>query len=62
MSTQIVFSEEFSKHNNIGHPENAERLNVMMEEIKKTPFYKDLKFIKPEMLPKNFCMTYTQKE
>jgi len=51
MSTQIVFSEEFSKHNNIGHPENAERLFVMLEEIKKTPFYKDLKIIKPEMLP-----------
>ncbi len=51
MTTQIVFSEEFSKHNSIGHPENAERLNVMMEEIKKTPFYKDLEIIKPEMLP-----------
>ena len=51
MSTQIVFSEQFSKHNNIAHPENAQRLQVMMEEIKKTPFYKDLDFIKPEMLP-----------
>lgn len=53
MSTQIVFSEEFKKHNNTGHPENAERLNVMMQEIKKSPFYKDLEFIKPEILPEN---------
>ncbi len=53
MSTQIVFSEEFSKHNNRGHPENAERLNVMIEEIKKTPFYNDIEFIKPELLPEN---------
>jgi len=51
MTTQIVFSEEFSKHNNMEHPENASRLHVMMEEIKKAPFYKDLEFIKPEILP-----------
>ena len=51
MKTQIVFSEEFSKHNNMSHPENASRLNVMIEEINKAPFYKDLEFIKPEMLP-----------
>ena len=51
MTTQIVFSEEFGKHNNMSHPENAARLNVMMEEIKKAPFYKDLEFIKPEILP-----------
>jgi len=53
MSTQIVFSKEFNKHNNRGHPENAERLNVMMQEIKKSPFYNDLEFIKPEILPEN---------
>ena len=51
MTTQIVFSEEFSKHNNMSHPENASRLHVMMEEIKKAPFYKDVEFVKPEILP-----------
>ena len=51
MTTQIIYSEEFNKHNNIGHPENAERLLVMMKEIKKTPFYNKLKFIEPEILP-----------
>ena len=53
MVTQIVYSEEFSKHNNSSHPENAERLIVMMNEIKKSPFYKELDFIKPEILPEN---------
>lgn len=53
MSTQIVYSEDFSKHNNRGHPENAERLNVMIEEIKNSPFYNDLEFIKPEILTEN---------
>jgi len=53
MTTQIVFSEEFSKHNNMNHPENSSRLNVMMEEIKKAPFYNDLVFIQPESLPEN---------
>ena len=51
MVTQIVFSKEFSKHDNKGHPENAERLSVMMKEIKKSPFYNELQFIEPEMLP-----------
>jgi acetoin utilization deacetylase AcuC-like enzyme len=51
MTTQVVYSEEFSKHNNMSHPENASRLHVMMEEIKNAPFYKDLEFIKPESLP-----------
>jgi len=54
MTTQIIFSEEFSRHNNTGHPENAERLHVMIEEIKKAPFYKDLEFVKPEILPEKF--------
>jgi acetoin utilization deacetylase AcuC-like enzyme len=50
MTTQVVYSEEFSKHNNMNHPENASRLHVMMDEIKNTPFYNELKFIKPENL------------
>jgi len=51
MTTQIVFSREFSKHNNPSHPENAARLQVMIEEINKTSFSKDLEFIEPELLP-----------
>jgi acetoin utilization deacetylase AcuC-like enzyme len=51
MVTQIVFSKEFSKHDNRGHPENAERLSAMMKEIKKSHFYNELQFIEPEMLP-----------
>jgi len=62
MKTQIVFSEEFSKHNNMSHPENASRLNVMIEEINKAPFYKDLEFIKPEMLPeKTLCEIHSDR-
>ena len=51
MKTQIVYSHEFSKHNNISHPENAQRLNVMMDELKDAPFYNELEFIKPDILP-----------
>jgi len=50
MTTQIVYSDNFSKHNDLGHPENSERLNVMIEEIKGAPFYKDLEFVRPEIL------------
>ncbi len=51
MTTQIVYSDDFSKHNTNGHPENSQRLQVMIEELKKTPFYHDLEFIQPEILP-----------
>jgi acetoin utilization deacetylase AcuC-like enzyme len=51
MKTQIVYSEEFGKHNNMSHPENAQRLHVMMEELKNAPFFNKLEIIKPEILP-----------
>ncbi len=51
MKTQIIYSEKFARHNNLGHPENAQRLTVMMDEIKEAPFYNDLEFIEPELLP-----------
>ncbi len=50
MTTQIVYSKEFLKHDNAAHPENAQRLVVMMNEIKKAPFYKELEFVEPALL------------
>ncbi|UCH71420.1 MAG: histone deacetylase [Thermoplasmatales archaeon] len=51
MTTQILYSKEFSKHNNSTHPENAERLFSMINEIKKAPIYNKLEFVEPELLP-----------
>jgi acetoin utilization deacetylase AcuC-like enzyme len=51
MTTQVVYSKEFLKHNHSGHPENAERLNVIMNEIKKAAFYEELDFIEVEPFP-----------
>ena len=53
MVTQIVYSDEFNKHDNSGHPENAKRLNAIMDEIKKAPFYNELEFLKPDSLTEN---------
>ncbi|HIH00395.1 MAG TPA: histone deacetylase [Thermoplasmata archaeon] len=50
MTTQIVFSDEFNKHDTADHPENADRLYVMLDALEQTPFYKKLEFIKPEMI------------
>ena len=50
MATQIIFTRDFNKHNNPGHPENAGRLNVMIDELKKTSFYKQLEILKPTMI------------
>jgi len=50
MTTQIVFSDEFNKHDTADHPENADRLYVMLDALEQTPFYNTLQFIQPEMI------------
>ncbi|MCX6670963.1 MAG: histone deacetylase [Euryarchaeota archaeon] len=50
MTTQIVFSDEFNKHDTADHPENADRLYVILDAMEQTPFYKNLQFIEPEMI------------
>ena len=54
MTTQIVYSEEFSKHDNIGHPENSQRLIAMISEIQKLPLYETLDFVRPVLLPEEY--------
>ena len=51
MTTQIVYSDEFHKHDNQGHPENSERLKVMIDSVKKSQIFQELDFIEPEILP-----------
>ena len=51
MKTEIVYSDIFRRHDNIGHPENAERTMVMMNALKEAPFFDQLHFIKPRPLP-----------
>ena len=50
MKTQIAYSKDFNKHNNSGHPENAQRLDVMLNELKQTSFYNEIDFIEPRLL------------
>jgi len=50
MTTQIIYSDEFNKHDSFGHPENAERLEVMMHEIKESSLHNKLEIIKPKLL------------
>ena len=62
MSTQIIYSEEFKKHDNPGHPENANRLDYMLDELRKTDFYKDLDFVLPEKLPVDILSSVHSEE
>ena len=57
MGTQVVYSPDFSKHDNISHPENAQRLIAMMDEIKKSSIYDKLEFIEPSLLPEEKLTT-----
>lgn len=50
MTTQVIVTRKFNKHNNPGHPENARRLNVMIDELEKTSFYNNLDILQPKML------------
>jgi acetoin utilization deacetylase AcuC-like enzyme len=51
MTTQVIFSDAFNKHDTADHPENADRLYVMLDAVEKVSFYKKLSFVQPEMLP-----------
>jgi len=51
MTTHIVFSDEFHKHDTADHPENADRLYVMLDALEQTPFYKQVRFVEPVLLP-----------
>ena len=51
MKTQVLYSEEFNKHDTHSHPENAERTTVLMHTLKTSPFYDDLDLIAPKILP-----------
>ncbi|UCD14742.1 MAG: histone deacetylase [Thermoplasmatales archaeon] len=62
MTTQIGYSEEFGKHNNVGHPENAERLTVMMNEIRQSSFYNEIEFAEPELLPEEMLFSVHSDE
>jgi acetoin utilization deacetylase AcuC-like enzyme len=50
MTTQIAYSEDFSRHDNADHPENAKRLQVMMREIQNASFYDKLDFFEPDLI------------
>ena len=62
MTTHVAYSKEYYRHDNPSHPENAKRLQVMMDEIKKAPFFKDLEFIEPESLPGEMLCSVHSKE
>jgi len=50
MTTQIAYSNDFSRHDNAGHPENAKRLHVMLNEMRNTSFYDELDFFEPDLI------------
>ena len=62
MSTQIIFSDEFNKHDISNHPENADRLYVMLDALEQTPFYKKLQFIEPKMIPEKLLYEIHSEE
>lgn len=50
MTTQLAYSDDFAKHDNISHPENAQRLEVLIQEIKQSPFYQELEIFEPNLI------------
>jgi acetoin utilization deacetylase AcuC-like enzyme len=62
MTTQIVFSDEFNKHDTADHPENADRLYVLLDALEQAPFYKKLQFLEPELLSEKLLYTVHSAE
>lgn len=51
MVTKIAFSDEFNKHDTADHPENADRLYVILDALEQSSLYHDVQMIAPEILP-----------
>jgi acetoin utilization deacetylase AcuC-like enzyme len=47
MATQLLYSEQFAHHSTSGHPENAQRLTSMLDSLRKTSLYSNLKILSP---------------
>jgi len=62
MVTQIAYSQKFNRHNNISHPENAERLNVLIKEIKQSSFLDKIEFVEPILIDDNNLNSVHSKE
>ena len=62
MATSVVYTDQFSKHDNLSHPENAQRLQVMIDEVKKSTFYENLKFVEPEIIPEEILHSVHTEE
>lgn len=57
MTTEIIYSEKFNTHDNQGHPENARRLQVLIDAVHNAAFVKSLKICEPKLLPENLLYT-----
>lgn len=62
MTTAIYYSKQFQNHDNAGHPENAERLTSIIDDINSSPLFSDIQFIEPELLPEERLYTVHSKE
>lgn len=51
MVTQLAYSEVFAEHNTTGHPENAERTNVMMQTFKSSSLIDNIELVEPTFYP-----------
>ena len=62
MTTQIGYSKKFNKHNMVGHPENAQRLDVLFSALKKVSFYDQLSLVEPKLLPEEKLFSIHSEE
>ncbi len=51
MTTQLAYSDVFRQHDNLGHPENAERTMVMIQALRGSSLANFVEIIDPVMFP-----------
>jgi acetoin utilization deacetylase AcuC-like enzyme len=62
MTTQIAYSKDFSSHDNSGHPENAQRLQALLKDIRDAPFFHKLDFFEPERIDEEVLYSVHSEE
>ena len=62
MTTEIVYSQAFHKHDNVGHPENAQRLTVMMDAVRQPPLADTITIVEPNLLSEDLLYAIHSEE
>ena len=62
MRTEIIYSDIFNRHDNMDHPENAQRTDVMIDAFRQSQLNNKIPIIDPQIIPEQDLYTVHNAE